>query len=83
MVCADERIKKDLRPEGEYAQAVRIDGFVQLLRQKIIDKTEVEQHKPHAHTLVHIIALDDGFAQPILPGRLIGNDGEHERENNR
>src|SRR5690606_35095471 len=67
MVCTDQGVEKDLRPERKYPQAVRINRFIELLGQEIIHDTQCEQHKPHTYPLVHVVALDDGLSQPVLP----------------
>ncbi len=56
MVLTDQGIKKDLGPKGQNSQAIRIDGFVQLLGKEIIEKAQNEHHKPQPHGLMHIIA---------------------------
>src|SRR5690606_32869492 len=83
VVGADERIKKNLRPECQDTQTIGIDGPVQLLGQEIIDHPQHEQHKPHPYSLMHVIPLDDGFAQPLLPPRDVSHNGDDQGKNHR
>src|SRR6185312_6312189 len=83
MMGADHRVEQYLRPKGEDPQAIGVDRPVKLLRQEIIDDTQGEHHEPHAHRLVHIIALDNGFSQPILPEGKVPDRYDHETENDR
>src|SRR5882757_709512 len=48
MMRTDQRIEQDLRPKSKDAQTVGIDRGIELLWQKIVGKTQVEQHEPHA-----------------------------------
>src|SRR5690606_37645921 len=44
MVRTDYGIKKDLRPESQNSEAVRINWLIELLRQEIINQTQREKH---------------------------------------
>ena len=50
MMRADNGIKNNLCPKSKYAKAVGINGFIYLLRNKIIQQANCVKCKPHAHT---------------------------------
>src|SRR5690606_19667668 len=72
MMRSDKGIEKNLGPECQNAQTVRIYGTIEFLREKIIHQSEVQKHEPHANTLVHEIPLDNRLSQPLLPERKVG-----------
>src|SRR5258708_30699438 len=81
MVRTDHGIKKDIGPESQYAQTVRINWFIQLLRKKVIQKTKVRKHKPKSYCLVHIVTLQNSLSNAVLTKRQISYERNYQNKN--
>ncbi len=74
MVRTDNSVKKYLGPESQYPEAIGINGFVELLRNEVIQQSKCKECKPHAHAGVHIVTLDDRLSQSVLPERKVSSE---------
>src|SRR5258708_12824199 len=81
MVRTDHGIKKDIGPESQYAQTVRINWFIQLLRKKVIQKTKVRKHKPKSYCLVHILTLQNSLSNAVLTKSQISYEKNFQNKN--
>ena len=68
---ADQRVEEQIGPEAEDAEGVGVDRPAEQSRDPVVADAERQLSEPHAHRVVHVVALDDRVAEAsLVPGQV-------------